>query len=293
MTATAASRAMRGIRADEVSGVVERVEAWLDVPGQLVGSYPQVFGRGRRAELFGVFEGETLCSHAACQAVTVRTAQGPVRVVMVGSVATAPEQRGRGLASDLLRQLAQLARDGDHDAMVLWSDRWDFYQRLGFRPSGQQLEVELNRTPTGPVAGVRAADFGDLWAMLQLHEDKACAVVRTAGELAVLLSAAPMTTVVLERNGEVRAYACCGKGIDFGGWWHEVGGADNDVAELIASAMATLGQERATLMLPNDRRGVVERLGGVVEVREGVSGLCLPLSARGRTPPFIDGLDSI
>ena len=53
------------MRDDEVSEIVGRLETWLQSPGQLSQSYPQVFGAERRAQLFGVFEEGELLSHAA------------------------------------------------------------------------------------------------------------------------------------------------------------------------------------------------------------------------------------
>jgi GNAT superfamily N-acetyltransferase len=294
VSSVAVTRIVRGVHADEVNDVVTQLELWLGARGKLAGSYPQVFGPESRAELFGVFEGDVPCSLAACRTVSIHAESGPVAAAMVGSVVTAPERRGRGLASELLREVVQWARDGGHDVAMLWSDRWDFYQRLGFVPSGRQLEVALTPPRAALSCDIRAAGFGDLPAIHRLHAHKPCAVARDIADLAVLLSAEPMTTVVLERGGEVVAYACQGKGLDFDGWWHEVGGSDGDVAELITGAMGLLGQERATLMLPEYRGDLVAKLGpSVAEVREGVSALCLPLTDRGRAPLFVDGLDSI
>jgi GNAT superfamily N-acetyltransferase len=286
---------VRCVRPEERRGAVERVETWLDARGQLARTYPQVFGPAHSAELLGAFSDGELYAHAACREVRVRTERGSLRVLMVGSVVTAPEHRGRGLASELVRAAIERARCGGCDAVVLWSDRWAFYERLGFRPSGSQLEVELRSRPGAPpAAGVRHASFADLPSLHALHARKPCAAERTLGELAVLLTATPMATWVLERGGEVIAYACQGKGLDFTGWWHEVGGEDEDVAALVSTAMAASAQKRATLLLPDYRRGVVQALGTAVEaVREGVSGLCLALTERGRAPWFVDGLDSI
>lgn len=297
-SSTTADLVCRPVRADEVERVLPQIEGWLGMSQKLVRTYPQVFGPHRSADLIGVFAGEELLSHAAVRAVRVRTPQGVVRVAMVGSVVTAPSQRGQGLASELLRQIQGQAQQVGQDVLILWSDRWDFYERLGFAASGEQHEVVI-RCAAGRSSGgslhdaTRRAQAGDLPDLLRLHARKPTAVDRNLADWAVLLSAAT-TTMVLERHGTITAYACCGKGLDFDGWWHELGGDDDEVATLVHESAAKLGQSRTTVMLPPYRSRLLEHLDPWIEAaRCGASALHLPLTDRGRTAFFVDGLDSI
>ena len=98
---------------------------------------------------------------------------------------------------------------------------------------------------------------------------------------------------MLERGERVVAYACCGKGADLGGHWHEVGGSDPDVAELLRRALHHAGQIEAVLLLPPYRAGLREALGRSVVEQFAVPG---PMARSARAPLpacWIDGLDSV
>jgi hypothetical protein len=108
-----------------------------------------------------------------------------------------------------------------------------------------------------------------------------------------LLTTPGLTTLVLERGTEIAAYACCGKGADLADHWHEVGGADEDVAALLRDALHVAGQIEAILLLPPYRAGLTRALGRSAVERFEVTGP-MSLSPRGPLPAcWIDGLDSV
>lgn len=289
---TTATRTIRLIEAVEAAAAVAEIESWLDLPPCLVSTYPQVFGPDRLARLFGVFEDGHLVSHAAAQLAEIHVHSRLVRAVLIGSVATSPQHRRSGLASDLLRHICAVTQSAGCDLVMLWSDLWSFYEQLGFTPGGLQLELDLVSDGSEPSPGIRAATPADHPSILRLHSVKPVRVWRNLQHLELLMSTSPMTTMVLQRDDDVVAYACLGKGIDFAGWWHEFGGLDADVATLIQGSMTTLGLDRCIVMLPT-YRAELPRLFDDASVRSGASSLCLPLSDAGCVPTFVDGLDSI
>jgi hypothetical protein len=108
-----------------------------------------------------------------------------------------------------------------------------------------------------------------------------------------LLTTPGMTTVVRERDGVVVAYACCGKGADLQGHWHEVGGSDAEVAALLPAAMQFCEQREAVLLLPPYRTSLQQRLGRAVVALLAVPGPMVR-SFHGRLPAcWVDGLDSV
>lgn len=288
---------LRGVGRRDHAAVAATVADWLGEADRdaVLATYPQVFGQHGSARLFGVFAGDALVSHAAARPVRVATPAGESLITLIGSVATAPDFRRRGLASDLIRHVTDVATRDGCDAAMLWATDWSFYERLGFAPHGQQLEAVIERELDGPAPrGIRPASSRDLPAILQLHRRKPCAVDRDLNDLAVLLSSTPMTTMVMERDGGVVSYACHGKGMDFGGWWHEFGGEDKHVSTLIRGAMPLLEQKRATVMMPAYRSKLLAELDdAIVSVNRGIAALCKPLAAEPGTDLFVDGLDSI
>lgn len=279
----------------ERAGAAERLRSWFAWEEPLEETYPQVFGPGADAVLVGAFERDGPISLAAARRVDLRTLRGRTTAVLVGSVATAPEARGLGHAGDVLREVERWARAQGAEMMLLWGPPRSLYERAGFRMAGRQWEVVVERGAARSWPGVvREFRPGDTAAMLRLHERKPTAVVRDLDDMERLLRARPMRTRIAEVGGEVVAYACSGKGLDFPGWWHEFGGDDEAVHALLAAVGWTDGAARATLLLPPYRTALLEALAGrALEVREGFLAQLKPLRRAVDEEFFVDGLDSV
>lgn len=255
-------------------------------------TWPQLYRSDGEGTFYGIFDGDQLVSHCAHRFVTVHGDSGPFDAALLGSVATAPSHRGRGLASAVLNTaLTDCANRVDH--VLLWAERPDLYARHGFVDGRQETCLVLARRPHPDLSGVRLAELGDHAAMLALHEQKPWRVERSARTMSGLLTTPGMTTVVRERNGAVVAYACCGKGADLQGHWHEVGGTDEELATLLPAALHLAGQVDAVLLLPPYRPALPDLLGRSV-VDEGQVPGPMACSFRGPLPAcWIDGLDSV
>ncbi len=131
-----------------------------------------------------------------------------VRVGLIGSVCTAPEARGRGLASALLRRAEEeLAAEGCVLA-ILWADDARFYEERGWSPIGAEVDFSFEpaheaRLPGS--AGLRAAAPDDRGAIHRLYTLQRERVERSPAETAALLAAPGMETLVLQRERDVVA----------------------------------------------------------------------------------------
>lgn len=288
---TATTETIRPVKPSELPRLVESLAAWNENNSEftLEQTFPQVYRPDGGATRLGWFEGGRLLSHAAVQTVSLADPTGDTRAGLIGAVATAPEARGRGLASRLLSAAIARAREQGVDALLLWSEPRGLYERLGFRPAGHQREVLIRARPTGRPAGVK-----DIVSIHHLHEQKPYRVRRTLQDTALLLSVSGMSTTVLERGNEVVAYVCCGKGADFPNWWHEMGGTDRDVAQLLIGSKEAPNPDVSTLLLPPYRSALEQLIGdSVVRTRKTTCALRLALTSAGEREFFIDGLDSI
>lgn len=296
MNQALAAPLIREMSPGERSHAETDIHRWMGYPASanLAKSYPQIFRPEGSALSLGAFLDGELCSHTTYRRVDLHASRGCIRATLVGDVATAPERRGTRLASKILQEVATREQAEGQDCLLLWTDLWDFYARLGFAPAGVQIELQMHLRQSMDSPLVRRAGVSDVLAIADLHAQKPWRVERSLEEIALLLSVANMDCMVLEEGGEVRAYACHGKGLDLQGWWHELGGSDHQLQILIPAAMTQLGQTKATVILPNYRHHLLDGLTGCYdELSEGIVSLCKPLTENGLCDFFVDGLDSI
>ena len=279
----------------------ERVQQWLPqldqwlLHGAIYGvqhTWPQLYRNDGNGAFFAMLDGDRLLSHCACRIEQLHDGDTIQTLGLIGSVATAPEVRGLGFASQVL-QTAMASLAGSTDAMLLWAERPELYARCGFGPTGNDRCLLLARRPLRTDAIVRLLAIPDHATVHALHERKPRRISRSIRSMSTLLTTPGMTTVVLERNGEVVAYACTGKGADLAGHWHELGGDDEDLAELIPAAMHLTDQIEAALLLPAYRQELGERLLAQTLDEVAVPGPMMCPAPDPAQSCWIDGLDSV
>ena len=260
----------------------------------LAAEYPLVFdGRfgGQTMEL--VEEGEV---RAACATLVreFRLGELRVRAGLIGSVATDPAWRGRGLATRLLARAEDELRARGCVFALLWADEAGFYLRRGYAPFGSECDYLLVSELAHvlpPPDGVRALRPGDEPFLHRLHARHAERVERSLAETHALLGVPGMITLVRERPGapshppQPVAYACLGRGRDLADAIHDWAGEPEDVLALVRAHLERrfpAGEAGALfLMTPG---GAAElgyrllRLGAVS--RRGILGLGKLLDAR-------------
>ncbi|MBL8728243.1 MAG: GNAT family N-acetyltransferase [Planctomycetes bacterium] len=271
-----------------------QLDRWL-LDGHFYGvqhTWPQLYRSDGEGRFFVRLDGERLVSHCACRLVTLHGANGPQRACLLGSVATDPARRGRGHAGDVLA--AALAATAPLvDLTLLWAERPELYARHGFVPGALETCLVLARRPRPDLTGVRQAEPRDHGALHALHEQKPWRVERSLHTMSGLLTTPGMTTAVLEDGGHVVAYACCGKGADLQGHWHELGGSDEALARLLPAALHVADLVESFLLLPPYRHELRERLGAAVTGAFQVPGPMLRSVDGDRAALWVDGLDSV
>ncbi|MCK5942654.1 MAG: GNAT family N-acetyltransferase [Planctomycetes bacterium] len=282
---------MRRLDRAEVQPFLPLLDEWL-LDGAIYGvqhTWPQLYRNDGAGAFFVLTDGDVLLSHCAYRTATLRDGDDERTVALLGSVATAPMARGRGLATHVLG--AALASLPDHADVLLWAERPELYARHGFCDSGADRCLMLARRPRRELDGARFAEITDHASLHALHQQKPRRIARSSHTMSTLLTTPGMATVVLERDGVAVAYACCGKGADLQGHWHELGGSDEDLAQLIPAAMHMTDQIEAALLLPPYRDELAARLAPDVVAELGVPGPMVRGAAAG--PCWVDGLDSV
>jgi GNAT superfamily N-acetyltransferase len=239
----------------------------IDASVSLASRYPLVFEERFPGRLVA-FEEEGDVRSACAYLVRELVVPGArVRVGLVGSVATDPDWRGRGLASLVLQEAERcLAREGCLLALASAGEP-QFFREKGWSPIGARAEFRIDaaiaaRLPT--VAGVRAAGPDDFAAIQRLYARHPERVDRSTEEASALLAGPELETLVLCRTRDVAAYTCLT--LESGGAAvREWGGSPSDVLALVREQAERLrGRSHTgelTVVAPPTARELIERLG--------------------------------
>ncbi len=156
------------------------------------------------------------------------------RVALIGAVCCHPEWRGRGLASRLISEAVQWAKDQGVAAVFLWGSEPGLYQRQGFEWCGRQVRAPLGQVLKNMKTEIDSSERGRVHRGLT-SEVFELVCVRDRG---LAMGPADWSWYSEHRNvqwyyskraGKATAYAAIGRGIDLVGHVHEWGG---DLADL-------------------------------------------------------------
>ena len=275
------------VNPEQTRPLMERVHAGAS----LRDDSPLIFREGFGGRVIAVGQGQDVRSACAILKREFVTPQGPVQVGLIGSVSTDPGWQGKGLATRVLIEAeAALERLGCHLAL-LWANEPRFYYARGYRPLGCELDFVLPATsaPQLPAPqGVRPLADSDSDAVHRLYLQHPSRVAREPAETHALLACPGMTTLVLERDGQVVAYACLGRGYDLKDAIHEWAGGTDDVLALVRAhleARRAQGADGLVFMAPGTAEALAERLiAAGADASAGILGLgkVLDLGANAR-----------
>lgn len=240
----------------EKEAALQLMESVLREGRPMAPEYPLVFEEGAPGRIETVETDGTLASACAWIARTLVTPSADLPVAIVGSVATLPEFRGKGLGTVTLERATAAAAADGAALTLLWADDPTWYQERGWVPFGSEnifVIEEANAFLLPDPTEVRPMEARDHGAVHALYSEHASRVARTADETATMLGVPSMQAHVCERDGKVVGYACMGRGEDLAGVVHEWGGEPDTVLPIINRIWIDgEGQrERLFMMIPD------------------------------------------
>ena len=202
-------------------------------------------------------EGGRILAHVAARELALDTPDGGVLALWnIGAVVTAEAARGRGLASALIEECLRRGKEQGAAAAVLWTDRPDFYARLGFSPAGRELAVHVPRERLVNVAPVpiRPLHPAELEEILALREKDPFCARRPLEDWRRLHGLPRSRCFVAPAMGPVLAALVFGKGCDFEGMITEWVGDVSLLPRMLRTLLDTLRLEETTIFGPAKRR---------------------------------------
>jgi predicted N-acetyltransferase YhbS len=224
--------------------------------------YPTAFSTENLHNIRVITDGSKILSHAALKPHIIKTPQAIFKVAAIGSVVTHSEYRNQGLSKTIITDCLELAQKQDCDLAMLWTNLYDFYQKMGFALAG----FEISLTIDGNFSAVKDPQFKilkthlvDPQAIHKLLSQHTVATMRSLEEIRKFLSIPNSNIYTLwESNGTIGAFAVEGKGADLGGYIHEWGGSVSRLIQLF-KYIQTEQARTITVICPRHSQNLIEQ----------------------------------
>ena len=101
-------------------------------------------GSGAKIKRWMITDQGRLLSTVAVRQCELKLDGEKVKMSLIGGVATDPEARGKGYATQLLESAIDYSRGQGAHLVALFGSEFGFYARLGFLPAGKQYRIPLS-----------------------------------------------------------------------------------------------------------------------------------------------------
>lgn len=180
----------------------------------------------------GAFDCETLIGVGGLRITHLKVGSKQYRIGILGSIATHPDHRRKGIASKIIEKLLEFADDKKLSGVFLWGSEFTLYERHGFRMAGIQARVllkDLKDAAPSPNIFVKPAPAS---IVLPLRKQMSCGVlIETTDELWYQAHKNTEFCIAIE-NEKTIAYAAIGRGIDLPNLIHEWSGTPTGLSAI-------------------------------------------------------------
>lgn len=194
----------------------------------------------------------------------------PLKIALIGNVATLPSMRGRGLMRTLFDKIEVELQATNAKAIILWSDLTQFYQKLGYSAFGAECRLSFETKKLPQLGNQFTFDFNlasknEISQLNLMRTTISSCLGRSDSEFHSLLKIPGTALCQIKKGGQIQAYAIMGRGWDMVGVIHEWACLPNAVGEL-ESAFKILGQslglEEIMVLAPGKPRqpGILSQL---------------------------------
>ena len=279
---------MQGPRSPEThewTQVVDFLDAHLRQNNNwtIASEYPTALSTSNIHNMSIITEDEKIISHAVLKTLIVKTPYAVFKVGAIGSVVTDPHYRQQGYSRSNINKCLELAAQQECDLAILWTDKFDFYRKMGFELAGYDFSFafdqkgEVKNKNWRFLHGVNI----DPSALSKLYSQHTVQVVRTIDDFRQYLKI-PNSNLytVWDQNNQLLAYAAEGKGADLTNYVHEWGGNVDALMDLFQYIRNHKNSE-ITIMTPLHSQNLRNRLSQVSPQHQGYLGMLKIINMEG------------
>jgi predicted N-acetyltransferase YhbS len=245
----------RALRPEEYDSALSLLNSVMrpNGPSDILKEYPMVLGRKNMQNMRVIVRDGEVISHAAIYFSILRSGNLSFKVGGISSVATHPARRRQGLGRKVMLDCIKVMEDESAHLSVLWTQRHEFYQQLGYESAGSSHLFRLGATDLADVphtCGVIPYSRRYLPDIIKIHNRENLRTERTAKEYETYLGLPKTRTLLATRDGEVTAYAVMGKGEDLRSCIHDWGGNTQDLLCLVREFIVSTESKVIMVLAP-------------------------------------------
>lgn len=189
--------------------------------------YPSLFRGLPGGESLFIEREHEVISHVGLMKKRFKHPKFQMEIGLIGSVVTRKENRGEGLASQLVQEALKRLKNNGCTLALLWSNQSDFYLPLGFHRAGNEWDfrISVEKARTSKTCCRLLNKEKDIKALWRLYQARTAKLERSLEEMTALVNI-PLTQIyVTEQDDQIDSYIAINKGADFTHYIHEWGGS--------------------------------------------------------------------
>lgn len=258
---------MQGPRSPEThewTQVVDFLDAHLRQNNNwtIASEYPTALSTSNIHNMSIITEDEKIIAHAVLKTFVVKTPHIIFKVGAIGSVITDPDYRQQGHSRKNIEKCLSLAQEQECDLVILWTDKFEYYRKMGFELAGFDYSFVLENESALKNKNLRfvSGNNVDPQALAKLYSLHTVHAVRSLDDFRQFLKIPNSHLFTAwDQNNQLVAYAAEGKGADLVNYIHEWGGQVDALMDLFCYVRQQKN-EAITIMTPLHSRNLREHL---------------------------------
>lgn len=218
----------------------------------IASEYPTAFSTNNIHNMSIITEDEKIISHAVLKTLIIKSPYAIFKIGAIGSVFTDPNYRQKGHSRKNIQNCIEHAQEQGCDLVILWTDKFDFYRKLGFELAGYDYSYLYENITPIKNTNLRfmAGNNVDPAALLKLYSQHTVHAIRTQEDFRNFLKIPNSNLFTAwSPNNQLVAYAVEGKGADLINYVHEWSGQTDVLLDLF-QYIRTQKNETITIMTP-------------------------------------------
>ncbi len=228
----------------------------------ITSEYPTAFAPNNIHNMSIIVEDEKIIAHAVLKTLIIKSPIAIFKVGAIGSVVTDPAHRHLGHSTKNIEKCIALAQEQECDLVVLWTDQFDFYRKMGFELAGFDYSYVIDKEHAIKNKDLRfvSGNNVDPAALQKLYSQHTVHALRSNEDFKQYMKIPNSNLYTAwDKNNQIVAYAVEGKGLDLINYVHEWAGQTTALVDLF-NYVHQQKKQTVTVMTPAHSKNLHKEL---------------------------------